>query len=132
VSLRESLVTCRNLLDGIRTGVGIRSWDKSGGCSAFWPDGARHIGDTSPVCCVRVEQEKADLDTIRRVCRVRGSVPSVNSVEGLSTDARFAGGPVRSSDEARVMRVERRGWVVRDCVRSINQADGLGGVVGAR
>jgi hypothetical protein len=27
------------------------------------------------------------------------------------------------------MEVERRGWVIRGCVRSINQASGLGGVV---
>jgi hypothetical protein len=114
----------------IRTGAGIRSRDKSGGWSAFWPGGVRHIGDASPVCCVCVEQEKASSDTILpRLGWVRGSALSYG--KGLSTDAGFAGGPVRSSDEALVMRVERRDWVVRDCVRPINQAICLGGVVWA-
>lgn len=42
--------------------------------------------------------------------------------KGLSTVAGCAGGPVRSSDETSVMEVERRGRVVRGCVRSINRA----------
>jgi hypothetical protein len=41
--------------------------------------------------------------------------------EGLSTGAGLAGGPARSSNEASVMGVERRGRVIRGCVRSINQ-----------
>jgi hypothetical protein len=53
-----------NSLGGIRTGAGIRFRDESGGCSAFWPDGVRHIGDASPICCVCAEQEKAALDTV--------------------------------------------------------------------
>jgi hypothetical protein len=64
-SASESLLTCRNLLDGIRTGAGIRFQDKSGGWSAYWPGGARHIDDVSPVCCVHVEQEKAYPDAAR-------------------------------------------------------------------
>ena len=42
--------------------------------------------------------------------------------EGSSTDAGLAGGPDRSSGEAPVMGAERRGRVIRSCVRSINQA----------
>src|ERR1035438_8532138 len=40
--------------------------------------------------------------------------------KGPSTVAGRAGGPVRSSADALVMRAEQRGRVVRDCVRSIN------------
>jgi hypothetical protein len=61
----ESLLTCRNLLDDIRTRAGIRSWDKSGGWSAYWPGGVRHIDDVSPVCGICVEQEKACPDAAR-------------------------------------------------------------------
>ena len=64
-SAGESSMTCRNLLDGIRTGAGIRFRDESGGWSAYWPGGARHIDDASPVCRVRVEQEKACPDAVR-------------------------------------------------------------------
>lgn len=118
-----------NSLADIRTGAGIRFRDEPGGCSAFWPGGVRHKGDASPICCVCVEQEKASSDTaLSRLGRARGSVP--NRCEGLSTVAGLAGGPARSSDEALVIRVERRGWVVRDCVRSINRAYCSGGVVG--
>jgi hypothetical protein len=48
--------------------------------------------------------------------------------EGSSTDAGPAGGPARSSAEAPVMGVERRGRVIRGCVRSINRAESSGGV----
>ena len=46
--------------------------------------------------------------------------------QGLSTVAGLAGGPARSSGDARVMRAERRGRVVRGFVRSVNRDD-LGG-----
>ncbi|GLX03062.1 hypothetical protein Misp02_71480 [Microtetraspora sp. NBRC 16547] len=29
---------------------------------AYWPGGVRHIGDVSPICCFRVEREKACPD----------------------------------------------------------------------
>jgi hypothetical protein len=43
---------------------------------------------------------------------VKGRPPSSGHCEGLSTDARQGGGPPRSSEEAPVIRVERRGRVV--------------------
>jgi hypothetical protein len=46
----------------------------------------------------------------------RGSVPSSRNCEGLSTDAGYAGGPARSSDEAPVMGVERGGRIIRGLV----------------
>ena len=54
----------KSLTDGIKTGAGIRFRDESGGCSAYWPDGVRHIGDASPICGIHVEQEKAYPDTV--------------------------------------------------------------------
>ena len=32
----------------------------------YWPGGVRHVGDVSPVCGFRMEQEKAGSDTVRR------------------------------------------------------------------
>ena len=46
---------------GIETGEFYSSRDELGGCSAYWPSGVRRAGDVSPVCCVRVEQEKARM-----------------------------------------------------------------------
>ena len=37
----------------------------------YWPDGARHGGDASPVCCCRVERGKAGLDSPVQVCGER-------------------------------------------------------------
>ena len=61
-------------------------------------------GGVSPVCCVCVKQEKAP-------CSRAGGA------------GRGAGGPIRSSDEALVMGVERRGRVVRDVFMLVNQED---------
>jgi hypothetical protein len=62
-SASESLPTCREGSNGIKTGVSPRSRDESGGCPAYWPGGVRHVDDASPVCRVRMEQEKAFPDT---------------------------------------------------------------------
>jgi len=53
--------------------------------------------------------------TPRFCCQVvaRGSASSSRNCEALSTDAGRAGGPARSSDEAPVMGVERRGRTIR-------------------
>lgn len=119
-----------NSLGDIRTGAGIRLRDESGGCSVFWPGGVRHIGDASPVCCrLRGTGEGESLPFCLEWGGQKGSV--LSGCEGLNTEGRLAGGPVRSSGEALVMRVERRGWVVHGYVRSINRAWCLGGVVWA-
>lgn len=100
---------------GIRTEVFSRSRDKFGGEPVYRPSGVRHIGDASPVCGFRAEQEKARPDTSPLVeVGERGRAPSGPYRKGLSTDAGRAGGPTRSSDEALVIGVERRGRVVRD------------------
>ena len=50
-----------------------------------------------------------------------GAPQAAETVEGLSTDAGCAGGPARSSGEASVIGVERRGRVIRDCVCLVNR-----------
>lgn len=89
--------------------------------SAYWPDGVRHEGDVSLICCFHVEREKACPDMSAERWVVRGRVPSGRNREGLSTVAGCAGGPARSSRETPVMGVEPRGRVIRGWVRSINQ-----------
>ena len=70
----------------------------------------------SPVCCSRVEREKACPDTAAHQRAARGSALRAKELsfvgEDVSTVAGHAGGPARSSDEAPVMGVERRGRVV--------------------
>ena len=67
----------------------------------------------SLICCSRMEREKACLDTAVGVVAVRGSASSSRNCEALSTVARRAGGPVRSSGEAPVIGVERRDRTIR-------------------
>jgi hypothetical protein len=57
----------------------------------------------SLICCSRTEREKAHPDTTGRVSLVR---------RGPALVVGRAGGPARSSDEALVMGVERRGRVI--------------------
>src|SRR5450756_3193929 len=61
-----------------------------------------------------MERGKAGPDTSARGSGVvRGRAPSSRNCEVLSTDAGRAGGPVRSSDEAPVTGVERRGRTIK-------------------
>ena len=66
----------------------------------------------SLICGFRMERGKACPDTDFASVRSRGSAPGSGNCEALSTDAGCAGGPVRSSDEAAVMVVERRGRTI--------------------
>jgi hypothetical protein len=66
----------------------------------------------SLICGFRTEREKACFDTAMSVV-ARGSASSSRNCEALSTVARRAGGPVRSSEEAPVIGVERRGRTIR-------------------
>lgn len=74
------------------------------------------------VCGVRTERGKARADTTIRGFPwvVRGSASSSRNCEMLSTVAGCAGGPARSSGEAAVMGVERRGRTIR-VVHVVNQ-----------
>ena len=64
-----------------------------------------------------MEREKAGADTVTVPLLwvvVRGSAPGGRNREALSTVAALAGGPARSSAEAPVMGVERRGRIIYD------------------
>jgi hypothetical protein len=63
------------------------------------------------ICCFRTEREKARVDTA--AVAARGSAPGSNNCEALSTEARRAGGPARSSGEASVTGAERRGRTIQ-------------------
>jgi hypothetical protein len=65
------------------------------------------------ICGFRMERGKAHSDTATVSCGERERSKRQNRKE-LSTVAECAGGPVRSSDEALVMRVEQRGRIIRD------------------
>lgn len=67
----------------------------------------------SLICGFRMERGKACPDTDFAAVGSRGSAPGSRNCEALSTDAGRAGGPVRSSGEATVMGVERRGRTIR-------------------
>lgn len=69
----------------------------------------------SPVCGVRAEQEKAHRISAHHGGRAGESRASGHPEVGVRVPvAGRAGGPARSSGEGPVMRLERRGRVVRD------------------
>lgn len=75
------------------------------------------------ICGIRMEREKARVDTAVAVVVVaRGSASSSRNCEALSTDAKCAGGPARSSDEAPVMGVEPRGRTIQ-VKHAVNRCD---------
>jgi hypothetical protein len=83
---------------------------------ADWPGGVRRVGSVSLVRRACMERGKAGADTARRPFFARGGGERERAVrqkpEALSTVAAPAGGPARSSEEALVMRVERRGRLI--------------------
>jgi hypothetical protein len=113
----EPPMKCRDLGTDIRTGVSMQSRDEPGGDTAYWPGGVRHVGGVSLICGFCAERGKARVDAAPasdRWAGARGSASSSGNCETSSTDAARAGGPARSSDEAPVIGVERRGWLIRD------------------
>jgi hypothetical protein len=78
-----------------------------------WPDGVRHGGGASLVCGFCMERGKASADTSTLTGVVTGRALRSGNCAALSTVAALAGGPARSSGEASVMGVERRGRLIR-------------------
>ena len=78
----------------------------------------------SLVCGSCRERGKARLDTVRRIrfsaYRFRRREGVAGLWPGVSTVAGRADGPARSSGEAPVMGVERRGRVICGCVCPVN------------
>ena len=56
---------CRELKDGIRTGLGSRTRDRVWRVPMYWPGGVRHRGGVNVVCGFRRERGKAGVDTSR-------------------------------------------------------------------
>ena len=78
----------------------------------------------SLICGFRMERGKARPETAAQMGGQRERSKRQNREE-LSTVAGRAGGPVRSSDEAPVMGVERRGRIARGLfVRSTGRGPG--------
>ena len=105
---------CRELKDGIRTGLGSRTRDGVWRVPMYWPGGVRHRGGVNLICGSRRERWKADANIVSVwLAGAIGSPPSGRNREGLSTVAAPAGGPSRSSGDAPVMGAEPRGRLVR-------------------
>ena len=109
---------CRELKDGIRTGLCSRTRDGVWRVPMYWPGGVRHRGGVNLICGSCRERWKAGaVMALAWLAGATGSAPSGGNREGLSTVAAPAGGPSRSSWEAPVMGVEPRrrlvhGWFV--------------------
>ena len=80
----------------------------------------------SLICGFRMERGKARPETAARMGGKRERSKRQNREE-LSTVAGRAGGPVRSSDEAPVMGVERRGRLIDELLIRATGPQGLGG-----
>ena len=105
---------CRDLKDGIRTGLRSRARDGVWRVPMYWPGGVRHRGGVNLICGSRRERWKVDADMVSVwLAGAIGSPPSGRNREGLSTVDACAGGPSRSSDDAPVMGAEPRGRLVR-------------------
>src|SRR6266496_6181196 len=95
----------------------------------YWPGGVRHLGGASLVCGSCTERGKAGADTARPAVLLmlpggREGARQRRTPETLSTGAAPAGGPARSSAEAPVMGVERRGRLISWFVRASNRTAG--------
>ncbi|TDD40338.1 hypothetical protein E1288_35390 [Saccharopolyspora elongata] len=82
----------------------------------------------SLICCSRTERGKACPDTAALIGVGKRECPKRLNRKGLSTGAGRAGGPARSSEEALVIGVERRGRVIRGCCSFDQPGASLGGV----
>ena len=102
----EPLMKCRNTKDGVRTGGSRTLRDKFRGRPVYCLSGVRHADGVSPY-----QASVRNLGTCRP--DVKGEIQTGSTCEDESTDAGHRGGMIRSSDEALVMRVERRGHAVR-------------------
>ncbi|MER6527106.1 hypothetical protein [Streptomyces sp. NPDC001508] len=49
----------------------------------YWLSGVRHVGDVSPVCGFRMEQEKAGPDNARRVAEGVREFPKQQTLQGV-------------------------------------------------
>ncbi len=102
----------------------------------YWPGGVRREGGASSVCGFCMERGKAGVCAVVwgiEQCFLGGEREPANRLirEAVSTDAACAGGPARSSEEAPVMGVERRGRLICDVFIRATECswEGSGGYV---
>ena len=100
----EPLMTCRNLADDVETGDWWLPQDKHGRSLYL-----AHAASGTKAARARVRLGYGTLEPVVSMLREK---PKRKPREGESTDARHRGGTTRSSDEGRVMRLERRGRVI--------------------
>src|SRR5512132_2645502 len=110
-------------MGGIKTGTDSSGPGGVWRVPAAWPDGVRHEGDVSLVCCSCTERGKAHPETTARG-RCEGASQAGGTRKGLSTDAGCAGGPACSSGEPPAWRGGRgaKGPGHRWLVRLVNRA----------
>ena len=114
----EPLLTCRDLGMTSKPGrpTGVR--DEPGGCPLIGQavSGMKAARARSAASARNLGRQASTLSsgaTARWLGSARGSAPGGRDREALSTVARLAGGPARSSGEAAVIAVERRGRLIR-------------------
>jgi hypothetical protein len=118
-NVSESLMTCRDdYQPDIKTGVSGCSRDEPGGCPLTGQvvSGMKAARARSAASARNLGRQASTLSgwvTARWPGAARGSAPGGGNREALSTVARPAGGPARSSGEAAVIAVERRGRLIR-------------------
>lgn len=121
----EPLLTCRNAVEDVETGMGKRSRDESEGylSTALAASGMKRARARSRL--LHGTGEPVVLESPLRSGWGGGSSSSGRNRKRRSTGPEHRDGPSRSSDEAAVMGVERRGRVIQ-VHASINH--GVGGV----
>ncbi len=116
-SVSEPLLTCREVEVTSKPGRSAVVRDEPGGCppigqvvsgmKAARARSAASAGNLGRQASTLLDRAAEGLSGL-----ARGSAPGGGNREALSTVARPAGGPVRSSDEAAVIAVERRGRLI--------------------
>jgi len=116
----KPLMTCRKRIDDIKTGRESFFWDEPGGdlptaqavsgIKAARAQFRLWCGTCEPVAPIPIRPFTWACAATRPA---RGRTPSRRNGKGQSTDAEHRDGPTRSSDEGRVMGLERRGRVIR-------------------
>jgi hypothetical protein len=116
-SLSEPLLTCREVELTSKPGRSAVVRDEPGGCPPIGQvaSGMKAARARSAASAWNLGRRASTLPgraTDGWLCSARGSAPGGGNREALSTVASPAGGPARSSEEAAVIAVERRGRLI--------------------
>jgi hypothetical protein len=116
-SVSEPLLTCREVEMTSKPGRSAVVRDEPGGCPSIGQvvSGMKVARARSAASAWNLGRQASTLSARaaeRWSGSARGSAPGGGNREALSTVAALAGGPARSSDEAPVIGVERRGRLI--------------------